>query len=71
MSEIVTLHHNEPMTTSLAIAEGVEMEHASVIKLARNHIERLERFGEVGFQIRLNPQGSPTEFLRPKGANDE
>jgi len=63
MSEIVTLHHNEPMTTSLAIAEGVEMEHKSVIQLARNHLERLQRFGEVTFQMRLNPQGSPTEFF--------
>lgn len=63
MSEIVTLHHNEPMTTSLAIADGVELEHASVMKLARNHLERLAKFGEVGFEIRFNPQGKPTEFF--------
>lgn len=63
MSEIVSLYHNQPMTTSLAIANGVKMDHASVIKLARNHLDRLARFGEVGFEIRLNPQGSPTEFL--------
>lgn len=63
MTEIVTMHHNEPMTTSLAIADGVGMEHKSVIQLARNHLGRLEKFGEVTFQMRLNPQGSPTEFL--------
>lgn len=51
MSEIVTLHHNEPMTTSLAIADGVEMDHASVLKLIRNHVERLAKFGGVGFEI--------------------
>lgn len=63
MSEIVTLHHNEPMTTSLAIAEGVEMDHKSVIQLLRKHVDRLAKFGEVAFQMRLNPQGSPTEFV--------
>ena len=62
MSELVLLHHNEPMTTSLAIADGTENTHESVIKLVRKYVEQLTSFGEVGFQIRLNPQGSPTEF---------
>ncbi len=62
MNALVQLHHNEPMTTSLAIAEGVEMGHASVIKLVRTHANDIADFGEVGFEIRLNPQGSPTEF---------
>lgn len=51
MNDIVTLHHNEPMTTSLAIADGVEMEHASILKLIRNHVEDLAEFGGVGFEI--------------------
>lgn len=51
MSELVLLHHNEPMTTSLAIAEGVQMDHASVLKLIRNHTESLAKFGGVGFEI--------------------
>ena len=63
MSELVLLHHNEPMTTSLAIAEGVQMEHKSVIQLFRTHLSDIADFGEVAFQMRLNPQGSPTEFV--------
>ena len=62
MSALVEWRHDAPMTTSLTVAEGVSMSHASVIKLVRNHVKRLENFGEVGFQIRLNPQGSPSEF---------
>ena len=51
MSELVLLHHNEPMTTSLAIADGVEMAHASVIKLVRKYVDELQNFGPSGFEI--------------------
>ncbi len=60
--EIVVEHHGEPMTTSLAIAEGVRMEHASVIKLVRKYTEDIGAFGEIGFEIRLNLHGKPTEI---------
>jgi len=30
--------------------------------LVRNYQSDLEEFGEVRFEIRLNPQGSPTEY---------
>lgn len=66
MSEIVLLHHNEPMTTSLAIAEGVEMDHASVIKLIRSHVVDLQEFGPCGFEIQMVDRkqggGRPQEF---------
>lgn len=62
MTELVLLHHNEPMTTSLAIAEGTQNTHQAIMKMVRAYVEQLQKFGEVGFQIRLNPQGSPTEF---------
>lgn len=62
MNALVELHHNEPMTTSLTVAEGVETEHKSVLQLLRRHVGDLGEFGEVAFQMRLNPQGSPTEF---------
>lgn len=50
MSELVLLHHNEPMTTSLAIAACTESEHDSVILLVRKYVNELEEFGEVSFQ---------------------
>jgi len=52
MSDLVLLHHNEPMTTSLAIAEGVQMEHKSVIQLVRKYVEDLNEFGGVAFEMR-------------------
>lgn len=52
MSDLVTLHHNEPMTTSLAIAEGVELQHKNVIELIRKYAEDLSEFGGVAFETR-------------------
>lgn len=52
MSDLVTLSGSSAVTTSLAIAEGTDNEHASVIKLARTHLADLERFGGVRFEIR-------------------
>jgi phage regulator Rha-like protein len=55
MSEIVLLHHNEPMTTSLAVAAGTDNEHDSVILLVRKYLDDLENFGKVGFE--MAPEG--------------
>ncbi|MDH4572447.1 hypothetical protein CUR86_08245 [Salinicola acroporae] len=41
----------ELLTTTAAIAEGVDRDHASVIRLVREHMEDLEDFGRVGFEI--------------------
>ena len=49
--EIVTLSNGEAVTTTLAIAEGTEIDHASVIKLVRTYLADLEEFGRVGFEI--------------------
>jgi hypothetical protein len=59
MSELVLLHHNEPMTTSLAIADGVGMAHNSVLVLIKKHTESLSQFGPCEFQIEMvkRPQG--------------
>ena len=62
MSELVLLHHNEPMTTSETLATGVELQHKNVLALIRKHLVDMLDWGEVAFQTRLNPQGSPTEF---------
>ena len=62
MNDLVQVHHLEPMTTSEVIAEGVELDHASVIQLIRRYVGELQNFGEVAFEIRLKAQGIPTEF---------
>lgn len=51
MSELVLLRHNEPMTTSLAIAEGTENTHDAILKMVRKYISSLQEFGRVGFEI--------------------
>lgn len=68
MSEIVSLHHNEPMTTSLAIADGVELQHKNVLELIRKYENELMEFGPLAFETRKGaalPQGGygkSTEF---------
>ena len=54
MNELVLLHHNEPMTTSLAIAEGTGVQHKNVLELVRKFTAELLEFGEVAFQTRLD-----------------
>ena len=51
MTTIVIIENGNATTTSLAIAEGVENSHATVIRLVRDNIEDLEDFGRVGFEI--------------------
>lgn len=62
MSELVLLHHNEPMTTSETLADGVELQHKNVVALIRKHAADLAEWGEIAFQTRLNLHGKPTEF---------
>jgi len=53
-----------PVTTSLAIAEGVGNPHATVIKLVRQNASDFEEFGNIGFEIQNSNSGAgrPTEF---------
>ncbi|WP_158657913.1 phage antirepressor KilAC domain-containing protein [Agarilytica rhodophyticola] len=66
MSKFVSILNGEPVTTSLAIAEGVELSHKSVIQLIRQNISDLEDFGMVAFEMRPKPKGqrggSDTEY---------
>jgi len=61
-SELIVVSGGEPRTTTLAIAEGTGVEHKSVIQLVRNNQCDFKEFGEVTFEMRLNKQGSPTEY---------
>ena len=60
--ELVIVNNGIPTTTTLAIADGTGNEHKSVIQLVRTYQSDLEQFGQVTFEMRLNTQGSPTEF---------
>ena len=51
MDIVIAGDSGELLTTTAAIAEGVERDHASVIRLVREHLDDLEDFGRVGFEI--------------------
>ncbi len=51
MNSIVIAQNNQLVTTTLAISEGTDNDHASVIKLVRTYKEDLKEFGLVRFEI--------------------
>ena len=65
-TEIVSLIEGQAFTTTMAIASGCKVDHASVIKLVRTYQADLEEFGLVGFEIQPRPLGqhggSDTEY---------
>lgn len=52
--DLVTLENGNAVTTSLAIAEGVEKTHKTVIQLVRDNKSDLEEFGSLAFQMRVS-----------------
>lgn len=50
-NQIVTVANGQAVTTSLAIAQGTEVEHKAVIQLVRNYLADLEEFGRVAFEM--------------------
>ena len=64
MKELVFLKGNQPVTTSLIIADGTGNEHKSIIRLINEHKAHFERWGQVRFSDlkSTNPQGGrPTK----------
>lgn len=51
MNDLVFTKDGQAVTTTLAIAEGTQNDHASVIKLVRTYLADLEEFGRVRFEI--------------------
>lgn len=49
---LVTTVDGEARASTEVIARGVEVQHASVIKLVRKHLTAFESFGRVRFEIR-------------------
>lgn len=46
-NELVVLHGKEPVTSSITIAKGMELEHRAVIYLVEKYKEKLEKRGEL------------------------
>lgn len=63
MTELVTLIDGEAVTTTLAIAEGTDVQHKNVLELVRANLADLEEFGLVAFETRVAGQSpNPTKF---------
>lgn len=52
LMQLVTVENGEPRTTTLAIADGMEVQHKNVLELVRNYTSDLEEFGRVAFETR-------------------
>lgn len=59
--QIVFENGDKPLTTTLAVAKGIDKPHASIIKLIRTHRKDFEEFGLLDFKSESNG-GRPTEF---------
>lgn len=57
MNELVHFRDGIAVTTTLAIAEGTGLAHASIIKLVRTYAADLEAFGLLRFEIQPRPKG--------------
>lgn len=57
MSDLVIIEENKACTTSLAIAEGLEVQHASVLKMIKKYQADFEEDNLVRFEIRARPAG--------------
>lgn len=58
---IVIIKDGDAVTTTIAIADGCEVDHASVIKLVRTYQSDLEEFGLLDFKSE-STGGRPTEY---------
>lgn len=62
--DLVEVRKEKPFTTTLAIADGVGLEHKRVIELVRRYRSDFEEFGFLRFETAKNrgTQGAPTEY---------
>lgn len=61
--KLVAMTGNEPTTTSLIIAEGVDVQHKNILELLRKHLSDFEEFGRVAFETRVAGQSpNPTKY---------
>ena len=49
-TELVTIHGTESVTTTLALAHGIEAQHKNVMDLIRTYSQEMGNFGLVAFE---------------------
>lgn len=63
---LIVIHHKQPFTNTLAIAEGVGIEHKNVIALVRRFNTDFEEFGILRFEIAKNRGNSAFQTRKSK-----
>lgn len=61
MTKLVQIVRNEPVTSSLIIAEGMKLEHRAVLVLVDKYKNDLEGFGTFAFEMRKS-KGRPVRI---------
>lgn len=61
MTSLVEIKRNDPVTTSLIVADGLGKTHKSVMQLLRQYETDFKEFGTLAFEMRKS-KGRPTEF---------
>lgn len=56
-TNLVEITNNQPMTNTLQIALGLDVKHATVIKLVRSYYPDFQEFGLVRFKIQPRLEG--------------
>lgn len=62
IDDLVEIRRQAAVTTSLAVADGCEVQHKNVLAMVRRYKVEFEEFGEIAFETRFNPQGRSTEI---------
>lgn len=65
MQELVKIIKNEPFTNSLVIAEGTGNQHESVVRLIKEQLKRIEKFGTIDFSdLKSGKRGRPIKVYK-------
>lgn len=63
MKNLVTIQDKQVVTTSLAVADGCQLTHRTVIRLVRKYETDFQEFGTLNFESSVGARGgSPVEF---------
>ena len=69
--KLVDVQKGEPTTTTLQIALGLGIQHASVIKLVRTYLPDFQEFGRVRFEIQPFATNGGEQFRKYAVINEQ
>lgn len=65
---LVEMFNNQPMTNSMAIAEGTQNTHKQVIAMVRKYISDLQEFGSLAFETRVNGENEANSAFETRNS---